>query len=196
MNKTCECCGVTYTPAGKKPGSILWDRRKYCSRTCAQTIHGAANTFEYRVWTGMISRCNNPRATGFKYYGGRGISVCDRWRISFDAFLKDMGPAPSVKHSIERKDVNGSYEPRNCLWLEKNRQARNTRRTKNIAFQGREQSLAAWCEELGLPYWRTHSRIHKLGWPVERALMEAVQPKSERHLNFKHEGPATLAYGP
>jgi hypothetical protein len=80
----------------------------------------------------MRNRCRNPKASGFCHYGGRGITVCQRWNNSFDAFAKDMGPRPSVKYSIDRKENDGNYEPSNCRWADAKTQARNQRkRAKN-----------------------------------------------------------------
>ena len=81
-------------------------------------------TSEYRSWQMMKNRCTNPRARDYAHYGGRGIKVCERWLNSFDAFLEDMGRRPTPKHSIERIDNDGHYEPGNCRWLhEKSRPA-------------------------------------------------------------------------
>lgn len=85
---------------------------------------------EYGVWTGMLARCYNPSIEHYKYYGGRGIIVCDRWKKNFFAFLKDMGKRPSLKYSIDRRDNNGNYEPSNCRWVTAKTQARNTSRAK------------------------------------------------------------------
>lgn len=90
---------------------------------------------EYVVWSQMIQRCINPTYTNYKYYGGRGIVVCEPWRRSFKKFFKDMGPRPSLKYSIDRIDVNGNYEPSNCRWLLKAKQNQN-RRPKSTSRSG------------------------------------------------------------
>src|SRR5919106_2312632 len=92
--------------------------------------HGEARprTPEYHSWLGMIRRCTNSKATGFKHWGGRGISVCDRWRNSYLAFLEDMGRRPSPEHSLDRINNNGNYEPGNCRWATSSEQRFNSRK--------------------------------------------------------------------
>lgn len=90
-------------------------------------IHGGWNTRLYSVWSSMKQRCFNPLDDAYPNYGGRGISVCDRWRYSFANFRDDMGPRPSKNHSIDRIDNDGNYEPSNCRWATRHQQQTNQR---------------------------------------------------------------------
>jgi hypothetical protein len=88
---------------------------------------GEKKTKEYLAWRNMIARCENPSAGRFSNYGGRGIRVCEEWRGSFRAFLRDVGPAPTAEHSIDRIDVNGMYDPSNVRWATRSVQVKNRR---------------------------------------------------------------------
>jgi hypothetical protein len=98
----------------------------------AQPTHGFGRVWnripEYYSWTHMRQRCNNPKNARFNYYGARGITICERWN-DFAVFLSDMGRKPTPKHSLDRIDVNGNYEPSNCRWATQDVQMQNTRRT-------------------------------------------------------------------
>jgi hypothetical protein len=98
----------------------------------------------------MRSKCKFPSQNHYKNYGGRGIAVCERWENSFEDFLADMGPKPSPKHSIDRIDVNGIYEPSNCRWAASKEQANNRRTNHLIAAFGRSQTIARWSRETGI----------------------------------------------
>ncbi len=91
------------------------------------TIHGMRNEPEYYIWCAMKARCLNPKDPSYDYYGGRGITVCEEWQEDFMSFFDDMGPRPSGKHSLDRVDNNGDYEPGNCKWATKQEQTHNRR---------------------------------------------------------------------
>ena len=97
--------------------------------------HRMSHTREYSVWKTMKARCNNPQSKNFVRYGARGITVCKRWATSFENFIADMGPRPSAKHSIERKDNSKGYTPENCCWATATAQARNRGPAKNKTIQ-------------------------------------------------------------
>jgi hypothetical protein len=88
---------------------------------------GRKATTEYQIWHGMIQRCEHPKNGSYQWYGARGIRVCERWRCSFEAFFSDMGPRPSLDHSIDRIERDGDYEPGNCRWATGKEQFSNQR---------------------------------------------------------------------
>ena len=106
-------------------------------RTRGNAKIGTEKRAEYRCWWNMLDRCLNPNSKIFGYYGGRGITVCQRWR-DFPKFFEDMGQRPSPKHSIDRTDNNGNYEPSNCRWATKTEQMRNRRTVKATVAIARE----------------------------------------------------------
>jgi hypothetical protein len=114
----------------------------------AHTTHGAAGnrdgverTKEYRAWSAMKNRCFNTQGPGYEDYGGRGISVYPLWVNSFAAFYAHIGPAPSPRHSIDRIDVNGNYEPGNVRWATPKQQAYNRRNNKKYSLGRRRYTL-------------------------------------------------------
>lgn len=139
--------------------------------------HGLSKSTSYKCWAGMINRCQNPKDPRFKDYGGRGISVCERW-LSFENFLEDMGQRPSMAHSIDRKNNDLGYFLSNCYWATLTEQQNNTRRNKFITFQGQTKTAAQWARHLGLDVVTLRARIQR-GWPLHRALVQCKKQVSE-----------------
>ncbi len=109
--------------------------RSYVCRTKA-TRHGMTKTTEHRAWVEMRRRCYDSTRPGYEDYGGRGISVCEEWRDSFESFYSYMGPRPQGKYSLDRIDNNGNYEPGNCRWATTLEQAHNKRPRKDYISKG------------------------------------------------------------
>jgi len=122
--------------------------KEMCSIT--NTTHGQAirETPEYMAWRNIIERCTNPNCESYPNYGGRGISICDRWRHSFENFFEDMGPKPSKKHTIDRENNEGNYDPCNCRWEIMLVQARNRRSNIWLEYKGERKTATDWSIEL------------------------------------------------
>jgi hypothetical protein len=106
----------------------------------ANRTHGMARTPTYQAWRGALSRCYRQKDKRYPDYGGRGIAVCDEWKASFSAFLRDMGARPDGM-TLDRIEVNGNYEPNNCRWATRLQQARNTR--ANVATEAMAEEIRA-----------------------------------------------------
>ena len=117
----------------------------------------------------MIHRCTNPRASGWKYWGGRGITVCERWLTSFEDFLADMGERPPGTTIDRYPNKEGNYEPGNVRWATPTTQARNRRGNSLIEFRGSTRPLASWAESVGISPAALTWRL-KHGWSIELAL--------------------------
>jgi hypothetical protein len=118
----------------------------------------------------MRSRCSNPRTKEWAAYGGRGIRVCDEWQ-DFDQFLRDMGPAPSSAHSIDRIDVDGDYEPLNCRWATHVEQNRNKRDNHIVRINGRAITISEAAEIAGVSHSTMSSRVRR-GWTGPKLLTQ------------------------
>src|SRR5262249_7878093 len=151
----CRCsCG---TERAVRASALLRNGSKSCGclkDEVAKTTflkHGMYKTSEYRIWQAMCARCTRPTYPMFKYYGGRGISVCEAWLKSFENFYRDVGPRPPG-YQLERKDNNGPYSPENVVWADRYTQNRNKRSNRFLTFQGRTMILTDWAKEIGIPY--------------------------------------------
>jgi hypothetical protein len=105
---------------------------------------------EYNAWYDMISRCEKPTMPYYHRYGARGITVCERWRNSFRDFIADMGKRPSSKHSIDRIDNDGNYEPSNCRWATREEQNNNRSCCVYLEYDGRKLTLSQWSKVTGI----------------------------------------------
>jgi hypothetical protein len=122
---------------------------------------GGKKSREYISWTAMLQRCYNKACMGYPYYGGRGITVCDRWRKSFENFLEDMGEKPNGKYSIDRIDNNGNYEPSNCRWATNEEQLKNRSVSIRIEYMGETKSVTEWAEIIGITTGSMRYRLSK-----------------------------------
>lgn len=167
----CSCiCGTSTAVMGIHLRS---GRIKSCG--CWRRKHGWSKTPEYNAWSEMKQRCLNPQNHAFQNYGGRGIGVCDRWINSVENFIADMGPRPSSSHTLERRDVNGNYEPNNCYWATWAAQSNNKRVSLSFTHGGRTMTLKEWSNELGIGYTTLHYRLER-GMSFEEAISTEVRP--------------------
>lgn len=128
------------------------------------TKHGESHSApEYVAWYEMQKRCLDEKNHKYSIYGARGITICDRWLNSYENFLADMGRRPSPKHSLDRIDVNGNYEPSNCRWASVKEQANNRRDNIHITWNGVTKTLSQWAESTGIKYATIRWRFHA-GW--------------------------------
>lgn len=171
----CRCdCGRFFVTAcyqlthGKRRSCGCAWRRLVAESKTTHGQSGKGRTSEYRIWTLMLNRCRSPKSPAFRQYGGRGITVCDRW-LKFEHFFADMGTRPSRFHSIHRIDNDGPYSPGNCRWARIKEQARNRRNTRFLTVRGETLSLAAWSERTGIAS-ATIARRIATGWTVEDAI--------------------------
>jgi len=143
-------------------------------------VHGGSKQVEYSTWQSMKQRCYDFNCGCYPRYGGRGITVCDRWREDYGAFLEDMGQRPSPLHSIERIANEGNYEPNNCRWATRSEQARNRRSSRLITCDGVTKTLAEWAELTGIGASVIDTRLAR-GWEVSDALTAlAGNPRNRR----------------
>ena len=178
----CICdCGNTLTVKGN---ALLSGNTKSCGclkADCAANMkyrHGQRNSRLYRIWSGMMTRCNNPHFHEYARYGGRGISVCLEWQ-DFALFHEwATGNGYSDDLSLDRIDNNGNYCPENCRWVTRQVQANNTSRNHYLTFNGETHTMSEWATITGIAYFIIRERINKFHWSVEKALTTPTKEKA------------------
>jgi len=172
----CEC--------GQKRNVWVANLKSSNTRSCgcyqreSTTTHGqsgAIKTQVYTAWDNMRKRCSNPRRKDYHNYGGRGITVCERWN-SFELFFADMGNPPSKEHSLDRIDNNGPYCPENVRWATKSQQMNNRSDSRYLTHDGTTATAAEWSRIIKLTSQVIRKRL-RLGWSTAEALTTAVHEK-------------------
>jgi hypothetical protein len=129
----------------------------------------------------MTARCYTPSASHYAEYGGRGITVCDAWRASFIAFLADVGPRPTPEHSIDRRDVDGNYEPGNVRWATRDEQHRNQRSNRYLEIDGERLILTDWAKRSPVSAVAIMRRLDA-GWSDRDAVFAPSQNHGDRSM--------------
>lgn len=167
----CVCGNICEVPST----SLLTANTKSCG--CLQrditiqrsTSHGLSHLPEYQIWAAIKKRCFNVNDSFYHRYGGRGISVSERWLNSFENFYADMGPRPSDKHSIDRINNDGNYEPGNCRWSSYEDQAKNKSTTRYVSYNDKEIDLSSMAKLADVDYSKLKYRLN-LGLSAEEAI--------------------------
>lgn len=144
--------------------------------THGNQTHGQSYSKTYHAWIELRARCQNPKHAHFPDYGGRGITVCDRWQ-TFENFRADMGDMPKGLQ-IDRINNDLGYAPDNCRWASRKQQARNRRGNRLLTLQNETLPMAAWSERLRFPRNLISNRLRR-GWTVERALTAPWEARND-----------------
>lgn len=169
----CRCdCGKESAPTGRSLASgdatscgCYRDQRAIET----STTHGLSGTREHRAWLDMKRRCNNPKRSDYRWYGGRGITVCAEWEHSFENFLSALGPCPAGL-TLDRIESSIGYQPGNCRWATPQQQANNRRTNRLLTLGNETHTMAEWSRRTGLTMPTIQLRVGRRGWSVERAL--------------------------
>lgn len=191
-NCLCECGTKTIVTSSNlrskgtaSCGCLQKENLKIASVTHGESVNGKS-TSEHRAWKALNGRCYNKNSKKYQDYGGRGITVCNRWKgiDGFSNFLFDVGRRPTPLHSIDRKNNNGNYNPKNCKWSTKKEQGRNKRNNKILTFDGKSFCVSEWAEITGISSLVINLRLFR-GWKVKRALTTPKRfKKSQKTKNY------------
>lgn len=175
----CECGNdATVATSNLHAGMV-----RSCGCLKAETIgdrvrkHGMVRSSEYSIWCNMRRRCADPRVPTFHLYGGRGIKVCGEWQESFANFFRDMGPRPSKKHTLERKDTNLGYSPENCIWATYQEQQNNRRNNRTLIYRNKTMTMrqALNLSQSNVSFATAAARL-TAGWTVADAIDTPTRP--------------------
>lgn len=189
----CDCGNETITAAANIGKTTLScgclakeTARELLTGNTYQRTHNLSHTVEHNTWLKIQERCSNPNTPKYHRYGGRGICVCQRWLDDFMNFYNDMGLRPSPKHSIDRINNDGNYEPSNCRWALPRPQTLNSTTPMFIEIDGVTLCITDWCESLGVPRWKPAEMVRKRGSkrnlpPEFTCIKDAVRELYRRH---------------
>lgn len=179
----CRCvCGNQTSVDG---ASLRHGRSKGCitchTATGTRRTHGQSDTRIYRIWTGIIDRCENQNCDAFHRYGARGIVMCPEWRNSFTAF-RDWALANGYddKLTIDRRNNDAGYAPENCRWATYAEQNRNCSRNRPVEFRGQIVLICDLAVEVGLPQDILKNRVFRYGWSIEKAVSTPIYSRGKR----------------
>lgn len=144
--------------------------------------HNASKTNEYRLWLAMKQRCYNPKSHNYKNWGGRGITVCDEWKNSFENFIKDVGLRPSSKHSLDRIDNSKGYTKENCKWSTWFEQGAHRRSNRNITYKDQTKTISEWARIYKITPHTISYRL-KNNWSIEKTLNTPVIERTKRKID-------------
>jgi hypothetical protein len=178
----CKCdCGREHKVSAANLASAKGTKSCGClaseaaaERNRSRTSHGLTKTKPYTAWLSMKTRCLSPESQSYARYGARGITVCDEWVNSFEAFLRDVGNPPSVLHSLDRIDNNKGYFPGNCRWATPAEQSANRRSSVMVKTGGGEVCLSDLAKQNGVARPTVYGRVNRLGCPPEIACDNAA----------------------
>lgn len=172
----CKCdCGVVKSVRGSH---LTGGKTKTCGcylKKGMNTKHKMCRTPEYKSWCKIKERCNNPKSKDYKNYGGRGIIICPEWNDSFQLFYDHVGRKPSSKHSIDRINNNGNYEPNNVRWSTRIEQNNNSRKNVFLEYNGDRKTIAQWARTIKIDPKTLRTRIKDLKWTTEKALTQPLR---------------------
>lgn len=171
----CQCdCGTTQTIT---TGQLRSGKKLSCGCLLKSMQHGGSRSREYSAWSAAKDRCYNANMRAYRYYGGRGIVMCESWLNNFAAFRRDMGPCPEA-HTLDRIDNGGPYSPDNCRWATWQVQYVNKRSTRWIDLNGERMTASAAAKRLGINGRTFLGRLRRGMSPEKAAHDQVIQPQS------------------